>query len=1122
MESRPKGAFLLPLDSLRTLLRAVPYARIGSLALAVAFIAPSANGSLLTPDTSFGTNGSQRVGLVPANSRLVHVRPLPAGGWMALGDVAGRKVMTRYHASGALDLSFGTRGVLELTSLPSQVGYGSFELDAAGRWLIGGFGTGCASRPCVFRLNTDGSLDATFANGGAALPPGNQGADAGQILPLPGGGMLVAGQTSGGTGVLRLLADGTVDAAFGTNGITILPARPVSFFVSTLASPLSLRPASTGGFYVATDNYYVSFPYVREPDLHRLDGDGHPDVSFGTGGTLKLSVSGVGFGQIEELSGGKFIGSRTANLGGGTTGNQFLFQFDAAGTLDATFGVNGQADSGLAGFSYGGGPTPRFARQGLKYLVPGSLGGRIALARMNADGSPDLTFGAAGIFDSTIGGRAGAVSTGLGNELLALCTYGSTVAATLHVDAAGTASLEIGGIAEPLIDDVSALAKLVKPVFAPNGRLAMIGNGTDGALAVLEANGLPAASFGSGGHVLAADLGLPGALWTAAAYQTDNQLIVAGYRGSNNIVLRLDANGIPDATFGGTGIVQYQSGGGIARAAAAAVQPDGMVVTAAVTSPFIALQRFTSLGAPDSGFGVNGESDLPGALPFLNVSAVLFPGGGKILVAGVAQTSSSYRWFVVRLLANGMLDPSYGGGGGVAYIAAGTYMSNQVAAALQADGSVVLGGVADSIEVVARLTPAGQLDPAFGTGGVQALFAAASNRTSIAITDAGDTLIVASDPDANWLMMRITSNGHPDPLFGVELLSAFHATDQAIVATSGSRVVIAGSPLYGVLDARLLVHAYTVAATLPPLPQRTFAASFGSDSGPCAAAAPCRTLAKALAGTARGGEVLLLDSGNFGAAIIVASVSIVAPQNARPTVSADAGFIAVSISAMHGDTIVLRGLAVSGGTLGIVFNSGGSLHLENAIVRGYSSNSGANVWFQPATPARLSIKDSTIQSGWYGVQVTNGGGDVGVLLDNVRLEGNEEGLVVTAGGTASVRNSVVAGPGGIGIWVAGAGGVPLTATLDRVTITGTSKGLIAGGSDPATAFVRNSSIANIRDQGVLVGCCSPMSAVWIEGNRITGSGTGIELFAGGVFSRGNNTIEANGVDGAPTAIYSPK
>ena len=198
---------------------------------------------------------------------------------------------------------------------------------------------------------------------------------------------------------------------------------------------------------------------------------------------------------------------------------------------------------------------------------------------MNADGSPDLTFGTGGIVDSAMGGRCDAVAAGLGNELLALCNYGSTVAAALHVDAAGTASLAIGGIAEPLIDEVASPAKLVKPVFAPNGRLALIGNGGvsySGALAVLEANGLPATSFGSAGHVLAADFGLLGAVWIDAAYQTDNQLIITGYSGSNNIVLRLDANGMPDATFGGTGIVQYQSVGGIARAATAAVQPDGM------------------------------------------------------------------------------------------------------------------------------------------------------------------------------------------------------------------------------------------------------------------------------------------------------------------------------------------------------------------------------------------------------------------------------------------------------------------------------------------------------------------------------------------------------------------
>jgi Periplasmic copper-binding protein (NosD) len=219
----------------------------------------------------------------------------------------------------------------------------------------------------------------------------------------------------------------------------------------------------------------------------------------------------------------------------------------------------------------------------------------------------------------------------------------------------------------------------------------------------------------------------------------------------------------------------------------------------------------------------------------------------------------------------------------------------------------------------------------------------------------------------------------------------------------------------------------------------------------------------------------------------------------------------------------LRGLAVSGGNMGIVFNSGGSLHLENVTVGGYSGNSATNVWFQPAAPARLSIKDSTIQSGYYGIQVANGGGNAGVLLDNVRLEGNEIGLRMAAGGAISVRNALVAGPGGMGIWVTGAGGVPLTATLDRVTISGVADGLIVGGSEPAIAFVRNSSFANNTYRGLVVGCCAPASAIWIDGNRITRNGTGIEISAGAaVNSRGNNTIEANDIDGVPSGTYSAK
>jgi uncharacterized delta-60 repeat protein len=1050
---------------------------------------------------------------------------VPIGGWLALGSVGGRNVMARYLASGGLDLAFGNRGVLELASLPPQISPTVFELDSAGRWLIGAKGAGCASHPCVFRLHPDGTLDATFHNGGTAPPPpGNAGAEVGRILPLAGGGMIVAGPTSsGGTGMLRMMPDGAVDAAFGSNGITEFPARSLVFGLPSDSGALSIRAASAGGLYLAKVNYARDFPYVEQPDLHRTDVDGHPDPAFGSAGTVQLNVSGTSFGEIEELPGGRFVGLGTTSTGGGGSGNNFLFQFDATGTLDGAFGIGGKADAGVRGE---GGPrigsSPRFARSGSKYLVPGALSGDLALARLNADGSPDPSFGTSGIVVAglTAGAQMSsmAVATGVGGEILAVGNATSPpTEVTLHVDAGGSATSQYRAVAMPFIDAVASMATVTRLVVSNGGKVGLIGNSAgapgDGAVAVLDASGNPLPAFGAGGHVLASDLGMLGTVWTDGVFQTDEKLVIAGYNGASNRLMRLGLDGTPDPTFAGTGVLQYMSAGGTARSAAVAVQSDGKIVTAALGPSSAAIQRFSALGAPDAGFGVGGESDVAGPFPFASIAAVMISPGGNILVAGGADFGLAAKWFVLRMLSNGQPDVSYGSGGFVYVTPGGPLDTATIAAAMRPDGSVVLGGSVDATATLARLTPAGQLDATFGAAGVQPLFPNGSNAMSITVSDAGDTLVAAQEASRNWLAMRLLSGGSPDPVFGFELLGTAPDTDALQLATRGTRIAVAGTTQHVGVDARVLVKAYTVASSPPALPQRSFVASYGTDAGPCSVAAPCRTLARALKNTARGGEVLLLDSADFGSATILTSVSVVAPQNARPAVAAATGLEALTVSATPSDTIVLRGLAVAGQ---IVVNGGGSLHLENLTVHGL--NSGPGVWFRPVAPARISIKDSTIRSSSYGIAIVNGS-DVGALLDNVRLEGNTRGLYVKAGGNVAVRNTLVAGSSYSGIELAGGGGMPLTATLDRVSVVESNVGLTVIATDPVQAFARNSTFANNGTFGIR-NCCLP-SAVWLDGNRITHNGAGLDG-GGAINSRGNNTIEANGTDGAPTGTYGAK
>src|SRR5438128_7684390 len=63
------------------------------------------------------------------------------------------------------------------------------------------------------------------------------------------------------------------------------------------------------------------------------------------------------------------------------------------------------------------------------------------------------------------------------------------------------------------------------------------------------------------------------------------------------------------------------------------------------------------------------------------------------------------------------------------------------------------------------------------------------------------------------------------------------------------------------------------APAAPPV-ARTWVASGGDDVNPCTRAAPCRTFAGALAKTAPGGEIDVVDAGGYGTVTIGKAITI--------------------------------------------------------------------------------------------------------------------------------------------------------------------------------------------------------------------------------------------------------
>ena len=195
---------------------------------------------------------------------------------------------------------------------------------------------------------------------------------------------------------------------------------------------------------------------------------------------------------------------------------------------------------------------------------------------------------------------------------------------------------------------------------------------------------------------------------TAAVLQPDGRIVVAGrftsFNGfTHNGICRLNANGSVDQTFGlGNGINNP-------AALALALQRDGRIIVGGQFSQIDLTQRFNL-----ARLNTNGSVDLsfdPLNGPSGDVNAIVIQPDGAIIIGGTFIGYNGFaRGGIARVLANGVLDPSFDSGVGTG--------GNVFALALQHNGQIVLGGrfaqyAGINRTFIARVFSNGSLDPGF-------------------------------------------------------------------------------------------------------------------------------------------------------------------------------------------------------------------------------------------------------------------------------------------------------------------------------------------------------------------------------------------------------------------------
>ena len=221
----------------------------------------------------------------------------------------------------------------------------------------------------------------------------------------------------------------------------------------------------------------------------------------------------------------------------------------------------------------------------------------------------------------------------------------------------------------------------------------------------------------------------------------------------------LSAGGL-DQDFSGDGIeITDISGLGSSDSSTdVAVSSTGevFVVGNSNNAPYIV--KYDASGSLDSSFGSGGIAfiDLNGA--FFFAASVAVENGGTIVVGGTRETSGAQDLAVVRILANGTVDSTFNSNSGLATFDFTNTHDRGQSIALDAQGRILLAGESEQTATgvdlaVVRFTTAGVVDNSFGSSGGQLIDFGSSTGNAIADTNAN----VAVDGNGNILVAG-TSN----------------------------------------------------------------------------------------------------------------------------------------------------------------------------------------------------------------------------------------------------------------------------------------------------------------------------------------------------------------------------
>ena len=460
-------------------------------------------------DPSFGDDGVVDLRVPGFTASAEDVAALPDGRIVVVGVARGRPegteagdtqrrlIVQRLYADGTPDPSFGDggRATVDLASLLEQIDATTRGGPVVAAYPDGEFGG-------QFAVAVDGDVY-TFGPGGATplstrdaaatlrqavgLPADSSSITVADLLAGPDGRLTVSGRvtdTLDATSVdvvARLLPDGSLDPTSAGGGAAVVAAPADALgddddpfnLVSSRLGAIAFDPAGDGSVLAAG-----TFQGQRPSDvddaldagayLLRLAPDGMPDDTFGDGGD-----GSTVFG-FDDAGNGVTVSALAPTPSGGAvvigSGNTDVFRFGPDGAPDPTFGTAGRASVPLPagddipdGLLFTGLADVAVQNDGRVVIASGLAegvdgAGRFGVFRLDADGTPDESFGTGGarVGPGSTGDPADPLAALGGPRALALARDGTILAAggTFGTDVGeGTPTTGGLGLARLFADD---------------------------------------------------------------------------------------------------------------------------------------------------------------------------------------------------------------------------------------------------------------------------------------------------------------------------------------------------------------------------------------------------------------------------------------------------------------------------------------------------------------------------------------------------------------------------------------------------------------------------------------------------------------------------------------------